>query len=108
EDRKRAYYVCKMDNHPKRLPQIDRQKLINYPEDFQTEVNKQLDTKQLQQETIDGMNMAIVTTLVDAVKSYSSKSRKLISSVLQRPRSSSKEGKTCSLKTKETLKNTKK
>ncbi|KAL3285920.1 hypothetical protein HHI36_000438 [Cryptolaemus montrouzieri] len=55
--------------------QIDRQKIINYPEDFQKEVNKQLDTKQLKQETTDGMNMTIVKTLNDTVKSCSPKSK---------------------------------
>ncbi|KAL3275169.1 hypothetical protein HHI36_019939 [Cryptolaemus montrouzieri] len=56
--------------------QINRQKLIDYPEDLQTVVNKQLDTKQLRQKTIDGMHMTIVATLNDVVKSYSSKSKK--------------------------------
>ncbi|KAL3275364.1 hypothetical protein HHI36_020130 [Cryptolaemus montrouzieri] len=87
--------------------QNDRQKLTNYPEDFQTEVNEQLDTKQPQQKTIDGMNMTIVKTLNDAVKSHPSKSKKL-DKFSEKPKISSKEKKTCSLKTKETLKDTKK
>ncbi|KAL3269743.1 hypothetical protein HHI36_008803, partial [Cryptolaemus montrouzieri] len=86
--------------------QIDRQKLINYPKDFQTEVNKQLDTKQLQQKTIDGMNRTIVETLNDAVESYSSKSKKG-DKFSEKNKNLLKRKKNCYLKTKETLKNTK-
>ncbi|KAL3276646.1 hypothetical protein HHI36_012018 [Cryptolaemus montrouzieri] len=43
----------------------------------QTEVNEQFDTKQLQQKTIDSMNIIIVKTLKDAVESYSSRSKEV-------------------------------